>query len=325
MSDDGPWTERYRPRSLAQVSAQEDAVAVLSRTLSGQSLNLPHMLFYGPPGTGKTSMILALARELYGPAGLKGRLLELNASDERGIDVIREKVKTFAKVAVSANPAAGPPFKIIVLDEADSMTADAQSALRRIMENYSKITRFCLICNYVSRIIDPLASRCAKIRFKPIPMPSVIDRLEFICTSEGLAFDPDALEFLASTSGGDLRRAITLLQSIRRTSLNARVTKQAVAEISGIIPDDVMDGVTRAWTSKDVEALEAQVRSLVRMGHSAVQFIQQFSDRLAADPHLADRQKSRVALMLGQTDRALVDGADEHLQMLKVLISTMVY
>ncbi|KAL5033842.1 Subunit of heteropentameric Replication factor C (RF-C) [Batrachochytrium dendrobatidis] len=223
LVDRSPWTERYRPKTLSEISGQNEVVAVLSNTI--QTQNLPHLLLYGPPGTGKTSIILALARQLYGANGLKGRLLELNASDERGIDVIREKVKNFAKITVSAAHSNAPPYKIIVLDEADSLTTDAQSALRRIMENYSKITRFCLICNYVSRIIDPLASRCAKLRFKPIPMPIVIERLELICSNEKLSFAPGALDFLATSCAGDLRKAITLLQSIKKVSIGSTVTK----------------------------------------------------------------------------------------------------
>lgn len=182
------------------------------------------MLFYGPPGTGKTSTILALARSLYGPSLFPTRVLELNASDERGISIVREKIKDFARQQLSNAPLSEsyrsqypcPPYKIIVLDEADSMTQDAQSALRRTMEQYSRITRFCLVCNYVTRIIDPLASRCSKFRFKMLDGGSAGLRLQDIAKLESVHYEDGVIEKLIECSEGDLRRAITYLQSAAR-------------------------------------------------------------------------------------------------------------
>ena len=215
------------------MTAQDNTIQILSRTL--QSSNLPHMLFYGPPGTGKTSTILALAKQLYGPELMKSRVLELNASDERGISIVRKKVKDFARQQLSSAPTYTvmtedkdggegkmvryrdkypcPPFKIIVLDEADSMTQDAQSALRRTMETYSKMTRFCLVCNYVTRIIDPLASRCSKFRFKSLDQGNAVKRVEDIARLEGVALDKGVSE--------ELRRARGLL-GLRRHRLHRR-------------------------------------------------------------------------------------------------------
>ena len=217
-----PWVEKYRPKSIKDVSAQEEVTATLAKSI--ETRNLPHLLFYGPPGTGKTSTILAIAHELYGQQLYKARILELNASDERGIKVVRDKIKLFAQTAVGSNDTVNgrpcPPFKLIILDEADSMTSDAQAALRRTMETYSKITRFCLICNYVTRIIEPLASRCAKFRFRPLPKASMEGRLQMIAQGEGLTFkhknEAAVLDTIMTLSGGDMRRAIQLMQSAKQ-------------------------------------------------------------------------------------------------------------
>ncbi|ETN37449.1 uncharacterized protein HMPREF1541_08440 [Cyphellophora europaea CBS 101466] len=228
-----PWVEKYRPRTLDEVKSQEHATETLRRMVNAS--NLPHLLLYGPPGTGKTSTILALSRELFGPELFSNRVLELNASDERGLSVIRERVKTFAQQALIHAPSSKeyrerypcPPFKIIILDEADSLTQDAQSALRRTMEIYSKLTRFCLCCNYVSRIIDPVASRCSKFRFKALDGGHAKERIEEILGLEGVSYDSGVVEKALSVSDGDLRRAINLLQSA------ARLVGASAGEVNG--------------------------------------------------------------------------------------------
>lgn len=214
-----------RPKTLADVTSQDHTTVLLQRTLHAP--NLPHLLFYGPPGTGKTSTVLALSKQLFGPLLFRSRVLELNASDERGISIVRTKIKDFARQQLSGLPPGKegeeyrlkypcPPFKIIVLDEADSMTQDAQSALRRTMETYSRITRFCLICNYVTRIIDPLASRCSKFRFKSLDSTDAKKRVEEIAEKEGVKMEDSASDTLVKCAEGDLRRAITYLQSAAR-------------------------------------------------------------------------------------------------------------
>jgi replication factor C subunit 2/4 len=266
-------------------------------------IKLPHMLFYGPPGTGKTSTILALAKELYGPEMMRSRVLELNASDERGISIVREKVKDFARMQLT-NPPAGykdrypcPPFKIIILDEADSMTQDAQSALRRTMETYSKITRFCLICNYVTRIIDPLASRCSKFRFKSLDQGNAKKRLDEIAEKEGVLVEEGAIDALIKCSEGDLRKAITYLQSAARLVGAGRDTKagdddsmdvdrkavtvKIVEDIAGVIPDSVIqDLVTSIRPTRPgatYRGVAKAVEDLVADGWSAGQIVAQVS------------------------------------------------
>ena len=239
------------------------------------------MLFYGPPGTGKTSTILALAKQLYGPELMKTRVLELNASDERGINIVRQKVKDFARIQLSNASSTGqskkypcPPFKLVILDEADSMTADAQAALRRTIETYAKITRFCLVCNYVTRIIDPLASRCAKFRFKKLNPHDACRRVEEIAKLEGVRLEDGAADTLIACADGDLRRAITFLQSAAKLAgavgksqgkrsnkrrdgdggggddndadddamdidaIGSSISSQMVQEIAGVVPDE---------------------------------------------------------------------------------------
>ena len=287
------------------------------------------MLFYGPPGTGKTSTILALAKELYGPEMFRTRVLELNASDERGISIVREKVKDFARMQLSNPPPhykdryPCPPYKVIILDEADSMTQDAQSALRRTMETYSKITRFCLICNYVTRIIDPLASRCSKFRFKMLDQGNAKKRLEDIAENENVKLENGAVDKLIKCSEGDLRKAITFLQSAARlvgatktshsrSNGNSKkrgleddedededamevdevdesmVTIKNIEEIAGVIPNDLIDGLLKAMQPRSkgavYEAVAKQVTDLVADGWSATQVVTQVTTSFVIFP-----------------------------------------
>lgn len=273
-------------------------------------MQLPHMLFYGPPGTGKTSTILALAKSLFGPALYRSRILELNASDERGINIVREKIKDFARAQLSQPSGLDaayreqypcPPFKIIILDEADSMTQDAQSALRRTMEQYSRITRFCLVCNYVTRIIEPLASRCSKFRFKALDGVAAGDRLEEIAKAENLRLEDGVVDKLIKCSEGDLRRAITYLQSAARlvgakgasaakkdvdddaemvdADSSELITVRTIEEIAGVIPESILDRLTQAMQPKKIgsayEAVAAVVTDIVADGWSATQLLSQ--------------------------------------------------
>ncbi|KAL1922592.1 uncharacterized protein VTP21DRAFT_10131 [Calcarisporiella thermophila] len=316
---DQPWIEKYRPKNMSDISAQDQAVQVLKKTI--ESNNLPHLLFYGPPGTGKTSTILALARELFGPELMHTRVLELNASDERGIQVIREKVKNFARTAigqgVSGYPC--PPFKIIILDEADTMTNDAQSALRRTMETYSKVTRFCLICNYVTRIIEPLASRCAKFRFKPLDIMNTRTRLEMISQAEGVVCEPEALDELISASEGDLRRAIMFLQSAYRLHREKKITSDSIREIAGVVPEQVIKRLTSVFHATYDEIYNV-VRDIIYSGYSVAQVVNQLHDRIAKDELLTTIQKAKISQAISQIDKYLVDGADEHLQLLDLMV-----
>src|SRR5512136_429158 len=203
----GVWAEKYRPKTLDEMVDREEIVNRFKSFVKDK--NLPHLLLVGPAGVGKTTSILCLSRDLYG-SGYHNYILELNASDERGIDVIREKVKNFARTAAIASEV---PFKILILDEADSLTTAAQHALRRTMEIYTKTCRFCLIGNYSENIIDPIQSRCSVFRYGPLPEMEVKEYLKSIAVKENVKLLPEGLDAVYESSTGDLRKAINLLQA----------------------------------------------------------------------------------------------------------------
>lgn len=232
-----------------------------------------------------------------------------------------------------------PPYKIIILDEADSMTQDAQGALRRIMETYARITRFCLVCNYVTRIIEPLASRCSKFRFTPLDSTSTSSRLSYIASAENIDVTPEVISTLIETSGGDLRRSITYLQSASRLSSSTNppvpITPHDIQEIAGVVPTAVINDFARTLGVPIVEdmdvddlpangklkgfnAVQKKVKGIMREGYSASQTLSQLHDTIILHPTLPARQKAKCALAFAEADKALCDGADEELWVLEV-------
>jgi replication factor C subunit 2/4 len=316
-----PWVEKYRPRVVKDIASQQEVVAVLENALA--SGNMPHCLFYGPPGTGKTTAALAICKQLFGPELYKSRVKELNASDERGIAVVRNKIKNFASLAVGA-PAPGypsPPYKILILDESDAMTNDAQSALRRMMETYSKVTRFFLCCNYVSKMIDPITSRCAKFRFKPLEQETMAHRLKFISESEGLEVTDDVFPMCSKRSGGDMRKAITLLQSAARL-YGGKICGNNITEVAGYIPDEKIATLYALCKDGKFDEAQTQMEDIILDGFSALTILDQFSDYLL-DADCSDKVKAEVFMKIGDVDRFLAQGADEAMQ-LALVVSTAV-
>ncbi|KXN87433.1 Replication factor C subunit 3 [Leucoagaricus sp. SymC.cos] len=205
-SESLPWVEKYRPVTLDDVVSHKDITSTIERFI--EKNRLPHLLFYGPPGTGKTSTILAVARRIYG-VDYKKQILELNASDDRGIDVVREQIKQFAETRTLFSKG----FKLIILDEADMMTQAAQAALRRVIEQYTKNVRFCIICNYVNKIAPAIQSRCTRFRFSPLPMTEVEKRVNMVVEAENVPLTADGKNALLKLSRGDMRRALNVLQA----------------------------------------------------------------------------------------------------------------
>ncbi|KAK3013092.1 hypothetical protein RJ639_008153 [Escallonia herrerae] len=232
-----PWVEKYRPQSLADVAAHRDIVDTSNPLTPLTSENrLPHLLLYGPPGTGKTSTILAVARKLYG-SQMHNMVLELNASDDRGIDVVRQQIQDFASTqSFSFGPK--PSVKLVLLDEADAMTKDAQFALRRVIEKYTKSTRFALICNHVNKVIPALQSRCTRFRFAPLDSIHVTERLKHVIAAEGLDVHESGLAALVQLCNGDMRKALNILQSTHMAS--HQITEEAVYLCTGNpLPKDI--------------------------------------------------------------------------------------
>lgn len=312
-----PWVEKYRPKTVDDVVEQSEVVKVLKQCLGGA--DLPNLLLYGPPGTGKTSTILAAARQLFGDM-FRDRVLELNASDDRGINVVRTKIKNFAQLTASAMRPDGkpcPPFKIVILDEADAMTNAAQAALRRTMESQSRTTRFCLICNYVSKIIEPITSRCTKFRFKPIKKEKVIERLQIISDNEKVQVNQEALKAVMQVSGGDMRRAITILQSCYRLKGSDHpITKEDIYEISGVVPEDYLQELISVTKSGDYAQLDKFAVKFQFDAYSVAQLFEQLNEFIVFHDGLSDTQKAAILEKLGESSFRLNAGGSEYIQLM---------
>jgi len=239
--DNLPWVEKYRPVSLADVSGHQDILATINKFID--SNRLPHLLLYGPPGTGKTSTILALARRIYGASNMRQMVLELNASDDRGIDVVREQIKTFASTKQIFSVAGGSKgmagFKLIILDEADAMTNTAQMALRRIMEKYTVNTRFCIIANYAHKLSPALLSRCTRFRFSPLKEGDIRQLVEKVVEEENVKIGGEAVDALVNLSKGDMRRALNVLQACHASSTPLRLRDAPKIPDSEIVRENI--------------------------------------------------------------------------------------
>lgn len=300
------WTEKYRPKSLKEVVNQEDIVERLQAFAKNN--NVPNMLFAGPAGIGKTTCALAIAHEIYGDKW-KQNYLETNASDERGIDTIRHKIKDFART----KPMGGVSFKIAALDEADALTPEAQQALRRTMENYTGTCRFILIANYSSRIIDPIQSRCAVFRFTGIEKEKSKKYIKEIAKKEKLDIEDKAFDAILYLSEGDMRRSMNLLQS--SAALGKKITEKTVYDVAAQAkPKDIKEMLDLALKGKFLESRKKLYDLLINQGISGEDIIKEMH-RQVYDLETGEENKVRVIQYLGEYEFRLNEGGNPMIQL----------
>lgn len=315
MDESAIWTEKYRPRTFGEFKGQDEIVSKISAFVKQR--NLPHLLFSGPAGVGKSTLALVIARALFGNA-YRENFLELNSSDERGIDVVRVKIKDFARTKAIGNV----PFKIIFLDESDALTKEAQQALRRTMENFTSTCRFILAANYSSKIIDPIQSRCAVFRFKPHPKEHVISMIDAVAKQEKLLVDDAAKDALVKVADGDGRRVTNILQSC--AALSSTVTAANVFSLASVAsPGEIKDVLSVALKGDFLSARSKLLDVMLKYGLSgldAVKQIQQEVWNLSID----NRKKVSMVDKCGEIEFRIVEGADEFIQLEALLAQFIV-
>lgn len=294
--------EKYRPKNINDVLDQSNITSALQKTIKDK--NIPHLLFYGSPGVGKTSIALSLAKTLYNNKNYSDRILELNASDERGIQIVREKIKNFAKFSVNNDKCA--PFKIIILDEADSMTSETQLALRYIIEQYSLHTRFIIICNYINKIIEPIISRCALFRFKPIRKNVIFDLLKKISEKENIKITNDKMKDIFYITNGDLRYSINLLEQFK---FNDKINLN-------IISNTVVKELYNNIINNDKLKLLKLIKDILNDGHSANEILINILPIIIDDDNLDEMKKCDILYEISVIDNNLNNGSNDFIQIL---------
>jgi replication factor C small subunit len=306
------WTEKYRPSKFSEIVGQSEIIKRVEALTN--SLNIPHLLFAGPAGTGKSTLALIIVKELF-KKDWKDNYLELNASDERGIQIVREKVKNFARTKSLGEV----PFKVIFLDEADALTPEAQQALRRTMENYSATCRFILSCNYSSKIIDPIQSRCAIFRFKLLEKKDIEKYLQRIVENERIKITPESIEVLYEGSEGDCRRATNLIQST--ASISPNITPELVETIiSSAKPKDIKVVLDYALAGDFLKSREKLLEVMLKesiSGQDVIKAIQKEIWNLPVEPNI----KVKLTEKTGEAEFRIVEGSDPFIQLQALLAS----
>nr|CCA21065.1 replication factor C subunit 5 putative [Albugo laibachii Nc14] len=305
-----PWVEKYRPSRMDDIIAHKGIVSTINQLVEKQKL--PHLLFYGPPGTGKTSMIIAIARKIYGKH-FSSMVLELNASDDRGIDVVRNQIKEFAGTKKLFSSGA----KLIILDEADSMTNDAQFSLRRVIEKYTKHTRFCLICNYVSKIIPALQSRCMRFRFAPLGVTQVGDRVKQIRDLEKIDLTDGGFDALMQLGKGDMRRILNILQAA--SLAYATVNEENVYLCTGNpVPEDIAAICHSLWNDSFAEAVSKCQAIQMTKGYATTDIMKEVYHN-TTEVDLPAKCQHFIYDELAKLEHRLATGASEKLQLISLV------
>ena len=306
------WTEKYRPKKFEDLVGQDDIIKKVQNLT--KSLNIPHLLFAGPAGTGKSSLALIIVKELFG-INWKENYLELNASDERGIDVVRQKVKDFARTKALGNV----PFKVIFLDEADALTKEAQQALRRTMENYTNTCRFILSCNYSSKILDPIQSRCVVFRFKLLEKKDIEKRIRLIAERENLELPNGSIESLYEAAEGDCRRVINIIQA--SSSISPVITSELINTlISAARPADIKIVLEYALSGDFLKSKEKLLDVMLKESISGTDIIKSIQKEIWNLP-IDNELKVRLTEKSGEIEFRLVEGSDEFVQLEALLAS----
>jgi len=314
VSESSIWIEKYRPKTFDEVRGQDVIVSKIRAFV--QQKNIPHLLFAGPAGVGKSTLAVVIAHTLFGDSW-KDNFVEFNASDERGIDVIRNKVKDFARTKAIGNV----PFKIIFLDECDALTKEAQQALRRTMEKYSNSCRFILAANYSSKIIDPIQSRCAVFRFKPLPSENMFSLAKFISEREDVDIDDNSLNALVEVAGGDGRKMKNILQSC--AVLGEKITTDVVYGLASFAkPDELKDALSLAVKGNFIKAKNQILDIMLKYGLSGVDILKQIQKTIW-ELDISDKEKVVLVDKCGEIEFRMVEGADEFIQ-LESLISQFI-
>ena len=314
--DSAIWTEKYRPKDFSEIKGQKEIVKRIKAFVEQQ--NIPHLLFSVPAGVGKTSLALVIAKKLFKDSWHQN-FLELNASDERGIDIIRNKVKDFARTKAIGDV----PFKIIYLDEADALTREAQQALRRTMENYTQTTRFIISANYSSKIIDPIQSRCAMFRFRPLDRKEIFAIIEGIEKEEKIKVNEKAKEALFAISEGDARRINNILQS--SAAISKDIDEEVIYSMASVAkPKEVDDVLKLALQNKFIEARNKLMDVMLNYGLSGIDIIKQIQQEIL-NLDIDNEKKMLLMEKCGEIEFRLTEGSDEFVQLETLLSQFALY